>query len=274
MEPAYTGSFIGKMFEIVTCFQVVPDASMALSENWSVDPAVCLGGSLKRIFDYYDEAALEMGLRLKERMEKADKKTLLRAITVTPFSGDARMYERLFALGYEQVMRIECEAEMLFSPIAKANLIAGYLKQTKIPDYVLCGAQSSLGGSRQTGPALAEFLGLTCVSNVREIEISDTGLKAIMSYDNTIAKSVLPEKCVILIGNSDSCYMRVPTLKAKLAVRGKAAEVISMDAAEAVKEARPFAVNRPESKHLCTFIDGTTREQAEEILRQMGGDKV
>lgn len=253
--------------EITVCFRVVPDISLAGEENWSTNPEICLEGALGRVFDQYDESALEMALRVRDSL--ADSCTL-RALTLEAADTDKRLYERLFALGYDSVERLAPirDGGLDISPLQKAALLAGHISRGSPPDLILCGIQGGLGGSRITGLAISRFLGLPCLSNVSAIE-AGTGLSVSCCDAGTTTSGLLRIPAVLLIGNTENSLLRVPTLKSRLAAGKREAQVWDCPP-QTVEQDFKISLSRPVARGQCKFLNPDSAAAA--VMEIFAGD--
>ena len=247
--------------------------SAANEEDWIKISKASNGGCFPRIFDCFDEAALEMALGLRDEIEAAGKKVLLRAVTIGVKS-DEKHTERLFALKYDSVTRIDYAAGDMYTPNLKAVLIADHIKKTGIPDYIFCGVQSGIGGSGMTGPMIAEYLGLPCVSNVSNVRsTSEAGLHVRISSDGGHASGRISGKAVLIVGNSVRGLLRIPTLKARRAVKDKHTDVIKASVSDRYAGVGPVSVLRPPARGICRYIEGDAKDKAKgvfDIIRDGG----
>lgn len=265
--------------EITVCFRAVPDVSLAREENWSVDPAVCLQGSLGREFDQYDECALEQALRLRDAFEARGENCALRALTLENAEGDDRLYERLFALGYGKVERITLENRgdspaLRFSPLDRARILAGHISKGDSPNLILCGARGGMAGSRLTGYGLASFLDIPCLDHVTALSVSDQGAVFAACYEGgTTLSGTVQTPALLMLGSAENSMLRVPTLKAKLAVRGRRAEVSTVAVADlgVLPENFEIRLSRKTGRDQCQFPEGSAGEKVRAILALFRG---
>ena len=73
------------------------------------------------------------------------------------------------AKGADRALHIEAEEPGAYDPLSAARLLAAALR-TEAPDLVLTGLQSDDLGYGQTGPILAELLGLPHATLIMEVE--------------------------------------------------------------------------------------------------------
>jgi electron transfer flavoprotein beta subunit len=115
-----------------------------------------------------DAYALEEGLQLKEKHGGE-----VVALCFGP-SRAAQTIREALAKGADRAIHIEDENPGAFDPLAAARLMAAALK-AESPDLVLTGLQSDDLGYGQTGPILAELLGLPHATIIMQVEKQDGG---------------------------------------------------------------------------------------------------
>src|SRR5215475_7939599 len=117
-----------------------------------------------------DAYALEEGLQLKEKHGGE-----VVALCFGP-SRAAQTIREALAKGADRAIHIEEEDPGAFDPLAAARLMAAALK-SESPDLVLTGLQSDDLGYGQTGPILAELLGLPHATIIMQVEKQDGGIR-------------------------------------------------------------------------------------------------
>jgi electron transfer flavoprotein beta subunit len=117
-----------------------------------------------------DAYALETGLQLKEKHGGE---------VVVLCLGPARAAQTIreaLAKGADRALHIEADDPGAFDPLGIARLMAAALK-AEAPDLVLTGLQSDDLGNGQTGPILAELLGLPHATLIMEVEVQPNGIR-------------------------------------------------------------------------------------------------
>ena len=279
---------------VLACYQIVPDLSTAYENDWTHIAASPASGAFARVFDCFDEAALEMALTLRDEIAAAGEEAELCALTLAA-TGDDRASVKLFALGFERLVRIDMDTGYLCTPEVKAAAIARSIESIGVPDILFFGIRSGIGGSGMTGPMIAERLGLPCVSNVCDVGRGANGkLRVAILEGGKRTIGEIPVGAALLVGNSDRGLLRIPTLKAMRGAKGKNAEVVaphgddippgvafSDDIAPLVTLGNnaaplvtlgnnPVDVTRPPAACMCRDIEGDIEEKARtvaEILR-------
>jgi len=164
------------------------------------------------VIDPYGEYAVEAALRLKEA--KGGKITVL-----TLGSGLLReVVKKPLAMGADELILLEDPAYDGGDSYANANALAMAIKKKGSFDVILCGREASDTNAGQTGPAIAEILGLPCVTLARKIEASDGKLRVerVNSSGYDIIETSIPT--VITVSNEIS-QPRYPTIKGIMAAK-------------------------------------------------------
>jgi electron transfer flavoprotein beta subunit len=158
------------------------------------------------VIDPYGEYAVEAALKLKEA--KGGKITvfslgtgLLREVVKKPL-----------AMGADELVLLDDPAYDGGDSFAVANALALAIKKKGAFDVVLCGREASDTNAGQTGPALAELLGVPCVTLARKIEALDGKLKVerVNSSGYDVVETATP--AVITVSNEVG-QPRYPTIK-------------------------------------------------------------
>ncbi len=198
--------------KIIVCMKQVPvqDSLLKITDdntwvhedelNWEINES--------------DNYAMEAALRLKE--EHGGEVVLLSM-------GPDRVKESIkqgLAKGVERALHINNEDFTTRDPFINAKLLAAAIKQES-PDLVLTGLQADDTGFGQTGPILAEYLGLPHTSIVMEIEKSNGGIKVKRELEGGWFQSVeLPLPALLSI-QSGSNQLRYATIKGIMMAKKK-----------------------------------------------------
>lgn len=240
--------------KVTVCFQVVPDLGLVPDGKLPALPEQEIQGNYPRILDTYDESALELALRLRDH----NQDIVLCAVTVSR-QEDSRIYESLYALGFAEVIRVDC-AVRPFASKTKACLLAARMQDSGL---ILTGRQSGLSGSKMTPRYLAETMGYPYVDNVCSLEEVPGGIFFRASGEGKNAEGTITAPAVMMVG--DGGWLRIPTLRAKLAAKKKQCRTVSEELF-LQDEVFPVALHCPPAKAECRWIGGQPSEQAKKIL--------
>jgi electron transfer flavoprotein beta subunit len=207
---------------IVVGFKVTPDYEALRAPDWA--RAAAAEGSrpetryVRRVFNVFDEAALELALRLRDARAERGLETSLAAFSVADRGADPFL-KTLQALGFERAARVDPGADLDFAPSATATLVAACAERLG-GDVLLLGSSSGPGDSGVVPFLAAEALGRPCLTQVTELlPTSDGRLRVTFAADGGPARATLAPPCVIAVGNALVSMLRVPTLKERLAVK-------------------------------------------------------
>ena len=172
----------------------------------------------------FDEAALELALRMRDARAVRGLETGLAAFTVGGREAGPFL-ATLQALGFEAA-RVDAgdavpDGGLDFAPAATAALVAACAQRLGA-DVLLLGERGGPGGSGTVPFLAAEALARPCVAGVTEVEPTDDGrLRVTFTTDDGPIRAVIAPPCVLAVGNAVVSMLRVPTLKDRLATRDR-----------------------------------------------------
>ena len=146
--------------KIIVCIKQVPDTA---DIKWTKNNTLQREG-MEGVINPYDEFAIETALRLKDSAG-----AFVRAISMGPKQAESSLKEAL-ALGCDEAAII-CDRKFAAADtIATSTTIAEAIKKN-FSDFnlIICGQFATDGDTAQTGPMIAENLGLPQVTYVRKI---------------------------------------------------------------------------------------------------------
>jgi electron transfer flavoprotein beta subunit len=214
---------------IAVGFKVTPDYEALRPADWA-RAAGGVGGPevryVRRLLNVFDEAALELALRLRDARAERGLQTRLAAFSVAGREAEPFL-TTLQALGFETAARVEAGAALDFAPSTTGALIAACAQRLG-GDVLLLGAQSGPGDSGVVPVLAAEALARPCLTQVTEIEPRDDGrLRVTFAAAGGLLRATVAPPCVLAVGNALVSMLRVPTLKDRLAVRDRSLEVLT-----------------------------------------------
>lgn len=214
---------------IAVGFKVTPDYDALRPADWARLAAASEGAGrteavryVRRVFGVFDEAALELALRLRDARAELGLETGLAAFTVGGPEADPFLVT-LQALGFEAA-RVDPgpvgeHGGLDFAPAATAALVAACAQRLG-GDVLLVGARCGPGESGVMPFLAAEVLGTSCVTEVTALEpAGGERLRVTFSADEGPVRATVTPPCVLAVGNAVVSMLRVPTLKDRLAVR-------------------------------------------------------
>ena len=236
---------------ILACFKIVRDLENVIDSDWkSAKDAGFRIDSTKKLINDADQGALETALRIKDE----EPETELCAVTV---SGEdaASFFTGLFAVGYDTGARLIPKEDLTWTPGETAALLADYAEKTGPYDLILTGAQAPPGDSRQVPYLVAETLGLPCVDHVRMASHKEGEL--LVQRRTQTADEVYAVRGPVLLAMEDPqyVYLRVPTLRERLKVKGKKADAIDCCPQEDESGARVLELRPARQERNCRFAE-------------------
>ena len=148
--------------KILTTVKKVVDVEL----NMHVKDGAIVEDGLQYVINAWDENAVETSVRLKEN--NGAETTL-----VSIGGGDCTdMIRRCYAMGIENGIHIDDPALTKADSSIYAKVLQKVYEKGDY-DLIITGKQAQDTDSGQTGIILAEYLGLPCVSNVIDLEVTD-----------------------------------------------------------------------------------------------------
>lgn len=246
---------------ILTCFKLIADPDHLKSDDWRADnqPRVDMG-FVRKMINPCDETALEIALRLRDEAAEQDQSVALSAVTAGDKQAE-RILKNLNALKFDRTVRIEPSGDIDFDPYRTANIICQYIRQISMPDIILTGTQAPPGDSGMVPHLIAETMGLPCMTSVTNVNWSKSKglLEVTILQGNELWCHTVKPPVILALGTIAKSYLRIPTLKDRLAMGNKAVECLNFDYAVAENMNRYselVTLTRPDNGNQCEFIKG------------------
>jgi electron transfer flavoprotein alpha/beta subunit len=216
--------------KIAVCFKTLADYRMLTEEDWRVDRQRMVDLHwVRQIYNCYEESALELALQLRDGLPEASQGEVS-ALTIDNACADLFL-KGLFAVGYDHGIRIDSgEMDLRFNPAAVSLLLASSIRRLGGGQLLLLGAQGGAGDNRQTGFLVAERLGWPCIHDVTDVTLdaSPGFLRVTSRRHGAVLIQTVRLPLVLVVGNVLRCpYLRVPTIKNKLAAKKKSVTVLT-----------------------------------------------
>ncbi len=211
------------------------------------------------VIDPYGEYAVEAALRLKEA--KGGRNTII-SLGVNLLR---EVVKKPLAMGADELILLEDEAFIRGDSWTTAYTLATAIKKRGDFDLILCGREASDTNAGQTGPAIAEILGLPCVTLARKIEPADSKVKVERVNSSGYDVIELPLPAVITVSNEVG-QPRYPTIKGIMTAKKiepivwKSAD-IGFDTNTANRRTRIVKFFQPVHEAKCEFAAGETPEE-------------
>ena len=264
---------IAVWFKIIADYERMSQKDWEWDEHYSVDT-----GFVRRIFNCFEESALEMALRLSRPLENLTDTAELTALTVDDEQGDLFL-KHLISVGYDHAVRIcsNKKIDLRFNPLSISHLISSYMNQHD-HQLVFFGMQGGEGDNGQTGFLVAEQLGWPCIREVTQVIRAESpdSLKVTSRIDGATLVQIVKLPLVLIIGHSQDCpYLRIPNLKQKLDAKKKQVTLLSEHDLKVDnmvllnKDKTLITLQRHKASQSCIFLEGNTaRDQAQQLYDQ------
>ena len=212
-----------------------------------------------------DAFALEEALRLKEKHGGE---------VVVVSLGPERVRQVIkegLAKGAERALHVQDDEFYSLDPLQMAAALAGAMREEKF-DLILTGLQSDDHGYGQTGPLVAELLGLPHATIIMEIQVQDGKLRVKRELEaGWFQWMTLPLPAVLAI-QSGINKPRYASLKGIMAAKKKEIRGISRAEAlppdlKATQQTRKIYV--PQKTKKTEFIEGAAKEAAGKLLEKL-----
>lgn len=259
---------------ILVCVKQVPGSS-----NVEVDPVT---GVLKRNgvqskINPYDLYAIETALSVSEKYGGK-----VQSITMGPPQAKA-VIEETVCMGASHGTVLSDRKFAGADVLATAYTLSQGIKKCGDFDLIVCGKQTTDGDTAQVGAEVAEYLGITNVSNVLSVDdIRDGKIYITAGLDNKIVKQSIKLPCLISV-DGDINTPRLPSYKIRKNLKEDAAKILTFADFEdqnpdnygltgsATQVERIFPPEKNEEKHI---IDGDAETQASELFKLLGEKKM
>lgn len=207
------------MLKIIACFKWVMDEADIRIDAKS--RALVMERVGYKISDY-DRNAIEEAVRLQERHGGS-----VAAATVCPPTARQCLKDAL-SRGPERAYFINDDSFEDLEPSQTAAILAAAIKAKGSCDLIICGEGSSDLYAQQVGPALAEHLGIPCVTCVNRLDL-DADQKQLVAWrklDDGIEVLSMPLPALVTV-LPDINAPRIPTLKQVLGAVKKPVDSIT-----------------------------------------------
>lgn len=161
--------------KILVCIKQVPETT-----NIKINPLdnTLMREGISAIINPDDKAGLELALRIKDRREDAE----VTVITMGPAEGIKALREAI-AMGADDGILITDEVFSGGDTYATALAISEFIKTLR-HDLIITGRRAIDGETGQTGPEIAENLGIPQITHCTEFEIKGDKLIAKRQFDD------------------------------------------------------------------------------------------
>ncbi|VBB44216.1 conserved hypothetical protein [uncultured Desulfatiglans sp.] len=254
-----------KTLTIIVCLKTVSDPEGPVSA-FEVQPEEkrVLAKGIPPVINPYDENALELALRLKDRWGGR--------IVAINASGKAAaaVLKKALAVGVDDLILVEDPAFDDLTSEAAARVLCAAVEKVGEYDLILTGRQSADWDSAQTGLLLAEMLAIPAINLVKGAEILEGRVEAekLRRIGFETVRASLP---ALLTVSSEAGELRMPSIKAVLEARKKpltkwTVQDLVLDVS-ALRTRNIVSLSAPPSTaRQCAFIEGGSGEEKGENL--------
>ncbi len=203
---------------IAVCVKQVPAADALACDP--VTGVLIRSGAPARI-NPYDLRACEAALQLGERLSGTTT-----ALTMGPESAKDALKEAV-AMGVGEGVLVSDKAFAGADVYITARTMANALKHLGGFDIIVCGSHTTDGDTGQTGPELAQLLGLPLLYNVTALLETGADITMAQKIDGEMyTVSIAPP--FVLVAEKEAFNPRLPGLKQKLAAGKKVFQTLGL----------------------------------------------
>lgn len=261
--------------KIVVFVKQVPDTSEI---KWTENNTMVRDG-VQSIMNPFDEYAVETALRLKEK----NPGTTVTVITMGPPQAK-EVLKRSIAMGVDAAILVSDKKFAGADTQATSRTLAQAVK-TQVSDFdlILCGQYAIDGDTAQTGPSIAEHLGLPQITYVKEVEATaDNSVIGKRETEEGYQRVEMKLPGVICMLKCDY-EPRLPSIKGMMKVKKTeipeiSLEGLGLDPSQVGIKGSPTYVSkafRPAQREAGEVINiGDSREAARVLLEKLKNDKV
>jgi electron transfer flavoprotein beta subunit len=180
--------------EIIVCIKQIYDLAQIKVDPSSKNPVT--EGVARKLGDF-DKNALEEAIRIKEKHG---------GNVYAVIKGMKDAAKEALAMGADEAIFYNADTESL----GTANILAEIIRKMKY-DLILCGEASIDEYSFQTGPRLAQALGIPVLTYARKIELRDGGVVVERDLEKTFEVAIAKLPALVTV-TKEINEPRIPTL--------------------------------------------------------------
>lgn len=252
--------------QVAVCIKQVLDPEMPRSA-FKIDPQgkrVVPPRGTPPVLSPFDENALEAALRLKDQ-HRAKVFAISAGSMLAP-----PVLRKTLAAGADELVLLEDPAFQDLDSFATAAVLVSAIRKIGDIDIVLTGRQAADWDSGITGCAVAEELGVACITVARKVEIDDGLVRVERVIDDgfEIVRASLP--CVITV-DSALGELRQVSLQGLSSARKRPLHVwnaADLDIHPLSPRCRLLDLYMPKRETICEVIDGSTPEESASRLAE------
>jgi electron transfer flavoprotein alpha/beta subunit len=219
----------------------------------------------RKIWNFFDESALETALCIKDAWEGQGGSCDLTAITaVNPDDRIDPFLKDLIAVKFSRAIKILCPTDLCFSPLLRARLIAKHIEKYQY-DAILTGSQASPADAAQTPALIAELLAIPFIDHVTDLSPGAGALICSSLIENGRRTAAISAPAVYAFSNAKHTYLRVATLREKM--NAPTDRILALDSADIADMDKLRPDRRPpdgfrvaQEGKACVMVEGDTPE--------------
>lgn len=253
--------------KIVLCIKQVPDTS---DIQWTENNTIQRDG-VESIINPSDCYAIETALKIKDEIPEAT----ISVLTMGPPQA-VEILKSAISVGADEAFLVSDRKFAAADTIATSRTLTAAIKTT-VPDYdlIICGQFAIDGDTAQTGPSIAQKLGVPQVTYVQKLVSCDKE-KVVVEKEVEDGVEVLQVETPALLCVKSADELRRPLISGfekalKADIKVLSAEDIGLDASEVGMKGSPTYVSkafRPEQKSSGEIIVFEDSEKTAGILKQ------
>lgn len=255
--------------KIIVCVKQVPNTN-----EIRINPqtGTLMREGVESILNHDDANALEQALQIKDE----DPETTVTVITMGPPQAK-EMLQECMAMGADEAILLSDRALGGSDTWATSNALAAGIRKIGGYDLILAGRQAIDGDTAQVGPQIAEKLGLSQVTYVKEMELTGEEVKVKRALEDGYEQLKVKLPCVLTAIKelNRPRYMSIRGIRRAVEepIKVWSAEDIGVDKTKVGLKASPTNVFRsftPKPKGAGKRIEGdTAKEKAEKLVEEL-----
>lgn len=220
--------------------------------------------------DSYAEHALELGIQLRDRVPGSTAT----ALCVGDSTSDD-VLRRAFALTADAAVRAWDPSWIDLDALATSHIVARAIAAIGGTDLILCGRQASDIEESVLGPALAEELGVPCVTSATRVAPSEYGIVIEREADGVMLTVESPLPAVVTVTSAATNVPRMAKVKDAMMAKRKPirlldASALSLDADRSTPSIRVERLSLTSVNERCEMIAGASvHEQAAALVGRL-----
>ena len=263
------------MIRLLNCFHILADPEFLSDDEWREG---CSAGNIdtsyiKKTINASDESALELSCRFRDQ-DASEECVCLAALTIGDKT-NSRILKTLSAIGFDRTIRIENEnvsGIQRMSSEQTALIISEWIRKTGEFDIIITGQQSGDGNHGKVPSLIAETLDISCITGVTGFTPADkNGAYVSWLSDGTIIRAYVRYPVVLSVGIVSDAYLRVPTIKQRMAPDQAVTETISADdfcSDDSMRKREPVLLSMEPivERREAVLIDGSEADKAARVM--------